>query len=543
MPTTRSFTTTLIDRLAAHHLGFPPETTSYTTTPLRIPIATQSGQLELAADLYQPVSLPQNQNPLGTILIRSPYGRTTIFSLLSARPYAARGYTCLLVSSRGTFSSTGIFEPWRNEEEDGQAVVQWMRAQGWYTGTFATLGGSYLGFAQWAVLTSPPQDMVAAVVQCAPHDFAAQLWGAGALAGEWVAWAENVLAQEETGGLQIFRKLGTLERITAVLEQVALADSVKAHFRGRAPWIEFVVDHPDISDSFYDQFRLGEALERAETPIFLVSGWYDVFAAQTMEQYTRLRERGVKVALLVGPWNHMQVGLQSSVYQQSFSWLEEHLGKRKQEARKAAVQYFVTGAEEWRYAEKWPPPTSTQPLYLAPNNLLTNDPPSPEKTSSTFTFNPRQPTPTVGGNLLLSGGSKDDTSLTSRHDVLTFTTAVLKTAIEIAGKVTVQLHHSSTTPTADLFLRLSEVNAKGRSHNITETYRRLDAGRGEEGVVLHLNDCAHRFQKGTRIRLVVAGASFPQYAIPQGGGGDGGSVVHTVFHGSELVSKVVLPVV
>lgn len=516
-------------------------------TDVHIPVSDGSEQFELAADLYQPV-LAKDENPAGTILIRCPYGRGLAFALLSARPYAARGYQCLFVSCRGTFGSGGEFDPWRNEEEDGQAVVEWMRKQVWYTGSFATLGGSYLGFVQWALLRNPPPDMVAAVIQCAPHDFSQQLWGTGSLALEWITWGENVAHQQETGIFQTIRKLNTPQRMRPVLDRVPLAESVKSHFKGRAPWLDFVVDHPDTSDAYYDQLKFGDALERAKIPIFLVGGWYDVFASQTMEQYTRLSERNTDVALLIGPWNHMQVGLQSKVYQQSFNWLEQHLGKRMSRARETPVQYFVTGAEEWRTVQKWPPPTLAQELYLQSGGRLASERPSTEEDSSAFTFDPKQPTPTIGGNLLIGGGSADDTALAARSDVLAFTTEVLKKNVEISGKVTVELSHSSDTPNVDLFVRISEVDGKGCSHGITETYKRLAPGRESGPVILHLNDCAHRFAQGTRIRLIIAGASHPQFAINTGKAigatsDELKSAVHTIYHGENGISRILLPAV
>lgn len=547
MKTKRGVVAALVDRLAARHLGFPPETCSYTVTGMGIPVSDRSEQFELAADLYQPV-LAKDEKPAGTILIRCPYGRSLVFALLSARPYAARGYQCLLVSCRGTFGSGGEFDPWCNEEEDGQALVEWMRKQDWYTGSFATLGGSYLGFVQWALLRNPPFDMVAAVIQCAPHDFSQQLWGTGSLALEWITWGENVAHQEETGLFQMLKKLNTPERMRPVLDGVPLANSVKSHFKGRVPWLDFVVDHPDISDPYYRQMKFGEALEHAEIPIFLVGGWYDVFAPQTIEQYTRLSERNASVALLMGPWNHMQVGQEARVYRQSFDWLEEHLAKRTQGRRKTPVQYFVTGADEWRDVQKWPPSTHSQELYLRSGGRLASEKPFTEENLSTFNFNPKQPTPTIGGNLLLGGGSADDTVLAARSDVLAFTTEVLEKNVEISGKVTVELSHSSDNPDVDLFVRICEVDAKGRSHGITETYKRLGPGREDEPVILYLNNCAHRFVKGNRIRLIIAGASHPQFAINTGKGigatsEELKSTVHTIFHGEKGVSRVLLPTV
>jgi predicted acyl esterase len=69
--------------------------------------------------------------------------------------------------------------PQRTEAEDGHGIVAWMRQQPWYDGRFATVGGSYLGHTQWALLEEPEPDHVAAVVLVAPHDFARHAWGTG----------------------------------------------------------------------------------------------------------------------------------------------------------------------------------------------------------------------------------------------------------------------------------------------------------------------------------------------------------------------------
>ena len=104
--------------------------------------------VQLRADHYAPATA----SPAGTLLVRGPYGRAFPFSLVFARLYAARGYHVVLQSVRGTFGSGGVFEPMVNEAADGADTVVWLREQPWFTGRFATVGLSYLGFTQWALL-------------------------------------------------------------------------------------------------------------------------------------------------------------------------------------------------------------------------------------------------------------------------------------------------------------------------------------------------------------------------------------------------------
>ena len=93
-----------------------------------------------------------------------------------------------------------------------------------------------------------------------------------------------------------------------------------------------------------------------------------------------------------------------------------------------------------------------------------------------------------------------------------------------------------------------EVDEKGKSHNITDTLKRLDPEQRTDVVRLPLHWCAHRFTKGKRVRLIVAGGSHPHYARnlgtknPDNTGSEMKAVKHTVFHGGAQDSKIVLPV-
>jgi putative CocE/NonD family hydrolase len=117
--------------------------------------------------------------PVGTILVRGPYGRGFPFSFIYAQIYAARGYHVLLQSVRGTFGSGGTFVPMVHEVDDAADTVVWLREQPWFTGTFGTIGLSYLGYTQWALLSDPPPELVAAVISVGPHDFHTSSWGTG----------------------------------------------------------------------------------------------------------------------------------------------------------------------------------------------------------------------------------------------------------------------------------------------------------------------------------------------------------------------------
>jgi putative CocE/NonD family hydrolase len=488
-------------------LGLPRATTRYTVDRVRVPM--RDG-VHLVADHYAPTT----SRPAGTLLVRGPYGRGFPFSLVFARLYAARGYHVVLQSVRGTFGSGGVFEPMVNEAADGADTVVWLREQPWFTGRFATVGGSYLGFTQWTVLQDPPPELAAAVITAGPHDFRASVWGTGSFAvNDFLGWSDLVSRQEEPGRIRAgIRQLRAQRRVARSVGEVPMGPAARTLLGAGAPWFESWVEHTDSDDPFWDRLRFGAALDRVQVPVLLMGGWQDIFLRQTLQQYGHLRSRGVDVALTVGPWTHTQLltkGLATSA-RESLDWLDTHLGSAPALRRPSTVRVFVTG-RGWRNLPDWPPATTDRVLYLQPGGRLGETAPVAGTPSATFRHDPADPTPTTGGPLLtLNGGYRDDSRLALRHDVLDFTGPTLTQDLYVYGNPVVELAHSADNANVDLFVRVSEVDAKGRSQNVSDAYRRL--GAATETVSIELDAIAHRFSAGSRIRVLVAGSWFPRYA-------------------------------
>jgi putative CocE/NonD family hydrolase len=165
-------------------------------------------------------------------------------------------------------------------------------------------------------------------------------------------------------------------------------------------------------------------------------------------------------------------------------------------------------------------------------------------TRVSFRYDPADPTPTIGGRLLSpDGGYRDDTVLAARSDVLSFTTDVLNEDLCVIGNPVAELAHTSDNPHVDVFVRISEVDGKGRSRNVSDGYRRLTDA--TDSVRLELDAIAHRFRAGSRIRVLIAGGSHPRYARNLGSGeptATGGQLkpsTHELHFGA---SRVLLPV-
>jgi putative CocE/NonD family hydrolase len=219
----------------------------------------------------------------------------------------------------------------------------------------------------------------------------------------------------------------------------------------------------------------------------------------------------VPVAMTIGSWNHTHMLRKAAptILRESLAWLGTHLANGKR-AKRSPVRIHVNN-DGWVDLEHWPPHMPEQVRYLQPGGRLGVAVPSDTAPSSTFTYDPADPTPTIGGPLLSpEGGYRNDTRLAERADVLSFTGDALAQDLYVVGNPVVELSHACDNAHNDLFARVSEVDAKGRSHIVSDGYRRGTPVSGT--IAIELDAVAHRFRAGSRIRVLVAGGSHPRFA-------------------------------
>jgi putative CocE/NonD family hydrolase len=504
----------------------------------------------LVTDHYMPLACDRRP----TLLIRSPYGRGFEYGLLMAQLYAERGYHVLLQSTRGTFGSGGGFYPVIHEAADGQDTVAWLRRQPWFDGRLGTVGPSYLGWVQWALAIDPPPELRAMVVQVGPHDMARLAYGRGPFQLMFLLlWSEMVANQEHIGFVRGTTRMMRAERRLAPVLNALPMESAADNLGGAgAPWFREWVSGPDPEGPYWDPYRASAALARSTVPTLLVGGFQDPFLDQTLEQYQTLRERGVEVGLTVGPWTHLGIDM-SVIVPESLAWLDAHLAGEGPTPRRSPVRVWVGGRKEWQDLPAWPPPSGTadQVWQLQPQGRLS--PSAPAGGATTFRYDPADPTPSVGGRVLAIGraGVQDNTRLEARPDVITFTTGPLQVPVEVLGAPVAELRVSSDNPHIDLFARLCDVDRKGRSRNITDRIVRVPADGAAVGAVqtvrISLDDTAHRFLAGHRIRLQVSAGAHPRYARNLGTGEPDGAGIRmraatiTIHHSGEHSSTFTLP--
>ncbi|MGP3977717.1 CocE/NonD family hydrolase [Streptomyces sp. 8N114] len=466
---------------------------------------------------------PRTPGDFPTLLVRSPYGRGVPWSPMYGMLFAEQGFHVVLQSCRGTGGSGGRFDLWRNEAADGHATVAWLRDQPWFDGRLGTVGPSYLGYTQWALALDPPPELKAMAVQVGLHDPYALFHADGVLRLENTLLVGVGMTYQHQGVAAFARATLRLQRR---LRDLATARPLRSGYVSalaeEVPWLDDVLTHPDADDPYWRGASTAEAAERPTVPVSLITGWHDALVDQTFEQYARLRQAGCETALLVGPWTHTSALQQGwpQVFAESLAWLRAHLRDDRSGLRPTPVRVHMGGEDAWRDLDAWPPAPSATRWFPTPDRHLTRQPPTGSVPVASFSYDPADPTPSLGGPLLShTAGPRDNAALETRKDVMTFTGPPLAEPLDVLGSVSAKLSISTDTGHPDVFARLCDVDAQGRSTNVCDGLARVrTAGKEPAEVTVEMSSTAYRFAAGHRLRWQISGGAHPRFARNPGTG-------------------------
>jgi uncharacterized protein len=541
MARTHAFTRWIFGRV----FGLPKRSVGRITAELDVGIPMPDGVI-LLADRWAPESLTA---PSPTVLIRTCYSRKQ-FAGLIARAYAERGFQTIVVNSRGTFGSTGgQFYAMHHEHADGLVVLDWVRAQSWYRGSMILAGASYLGYTQWAVAAEAPDDVVAMHPHFTSARLAQNFLSTGAIELDTAARWAMVTAKQERPRAGARVALGIDEKHLRASMNTLPINVIDEKVLGMAwPFFKDTVTRTE-NDPRWKLWDRRVDLPHVTIPASFVAGWYDPFLMDQIKDFHALRMTGTPARLTIGPWTHASKGASVASVHDTLEWGGMHSG-RSRHVDRAAVRALVMGANEWLDLDEWPPPTATpERWYLGADGSIGTAAVVGEP--SRYTYDPAAPTPSVGGRLLLAGaGRKNNRALESRKDVLTFTSAPLTADVRIVGDLSAEIWMSSDRPTWDLFVRLCEVDARGRSFNVSDGLIRVavpEVAAEPMLVRFDLSPTAQLFARGRRIRIQVSSGAHPRYARNLGSDErhDVGTVMfaaeQAIFHDADHLSAVILP--
>ncbi|KAI8801665.1 galactose-binding domain-like protein [Cladochytrium replicatum] len=544
---------------------------------------TRDGTILLGDHIIPKPSSESKPPPL--IFLRGPYGRASTVSMIYGRPFAERGFQVFIQSCRGTFGSgidpeTGKVADlyaYKYEETDGIDTLLWLKKQTWYPGDgrVFSYGPSYLAQTQYAQLTSSeypadtfgvsgiivgtsnmrnrgqapswelvPGDDPNSTVPPRPMDppifqFEGSVW-----------WMELILTQEQ-GGPKMLTFLNeamskelspSAKKVFYDVLPVISADVAKV---GRE--VQWFRDAACGNEEYWKQTYMFDRLDRLNNKLIMVTGWHDIFLSSQINDFKFLQNKfgasGSKSpTILIGPWTHTdQANHKHGLHEALYSFKQHLLELDGNEAkvdpmpthlksggrRDLPVRLMVMGTNVWKDFLQFPPPAATiQTWYIQPDfSLLTTVP--PDSGFDSYTYDPRDPTPQIGGAKMYNGvGILDQRPLESRSDVLVYTTPKLEKPVEtISDNIVVFLHATSSLNHTDFVARLCDVLPNGESQIITDGIIRVSGGEADtpRSFRITLSPTAYCFERGHRIRLHVCSSAHPRYVRNLGTGEQSGT--------------------
>lgn len=480
---------------------------------------------------------------LPTLLIRSPYGRRGPFGVMMARPFAERGFQVLIQSTRGGFGSGGSFEPFRHDREDGLATIEWAIKQPWFGDAMVLYGPSYMGHVQWAMADALPPEVKAMIPVVAESALTLEFLRRDGFSLETpFGWGVQVATMERP--FAMVRQPIQARKTRRALRTLPLGDADVAALGHTSDYIQDILAH-GADDGHWADADHRHRVPHAGASVNTIGGWYDLFLPGQLRDFQILQEAQRPAWLTVGAWTHDK--FTDIDLNQVIEFGLAHANGDRPPPR-TAVRLYVMGEEAWRGFSTWPPKGyAPQRFHLGADGGLSMVPPVPSEPDR-FRYDPADPTPAVGGIRLHGGGRVDNTALEARSDVLTYTTDVLDEDVEVIGDVTAQIWFKSSLPSVDIFVRLCDVDERGRSHNVCDGLVSLNGANEISCATVQLWPTAHRFKRRHRIRVQVSSGAFPRYGRNPGTGeplataktlrpGD-----QTVYHDPDRPSAVILPV-
>ncbi|MFC2114114.1 CocE/NonD family hydrolase [Bacteroidota bacterium] len=422
-------------------------------TPIVDSIPTRDGKM-LAADVY----LPDTGKTYPVILIQTPYNRLfyrlglplQIGQNLNNSPYAF-----VIVDWRCFYGSVGACKALPERGKDGYDVIDWISKQAWSNGKVGTWGPSALGKIQYLTAKEQHPNHICAVPMVAGSQF------------EYQEYYPN----------GVFR--------TEYVDQLdALGYNMKTA----------LLQHP-YYDAYWQYVENANMYpEKIKIPMLLIGGWFDHNIDLMFDLFDTLVKASDPAVrdlhkFLVGPWSHNSVG-KKEVGELEFPKAE---GASDSFAL-LFFDYWLRGAKNgWPQNKKYIMNDITESysfvqfdnissftkslnfdtisLYLGLGKHLIPGGPDPTDYSIMLTYDPKNPSPTIGGPTLRADLKQGPWNI--RNEVLRRDDYVLFQDINgmpkiygLFGKPKVDLFVSSDREDTDFAIRLCLHNGDLDSTNI-----------------------------------------------------------------------------
>ena len=479
--------------------------------------------VQLAARIWMPEDALER--PVPAILEFLPYRKrdgTSERDALTHPYYAGHGYACVRVDMRGSGESDGILddEYLKIEQDNALEVLQWITAQPWCSGNTGIIGISWGGFNGLQIAARRPPSLKAIVTIASTDDrYSDDIhYMGGVMINDNMSWGATMFA------------FNSRPPDPAIVGD-RWRELWMARLEANDPWALNWLEH-QRRDAFWQHGSVCERYEDIECAVYAVGGWADGYSNAVPRLLANLKSpcKG-----LVGPWAHKyphfaRPGPRIGFLQETLRWWDHWLkgdntGIMDEPQYRVWMQdsaeplpYYADRPGRWVAEPAWPSSRIKNREWFLNRGVLSD---APQPAHSLLIQTP-QNTGAHQGEWCAHGLDPDGPTDQREDDgnAVIFDSEFLDAPLEILGAPVLQLRLASDKPNAFIVARLNDVAPDGASTRVSYGVLNLTHRNGHEHpealvpgeayeIRLQLNDIAHAFRAGHRIRISLSNTLWP----------------------------------
>lgn len=486
----------------------------------------------------------ENTSPLPVILSSNIYAGPV--DAFFGKRAAAYNYVGAVVNTRGKRNSNDENNPFEHESNDIYEVIDWVSEQPWSNGKVGMIGGSYLGFSQWAAVKKLHPALKTIVPQVAVGigiDYPDRNNIFMSYMLQWIQYVTNNKLTDEVD----FANAAKWDSINTKWYKSGKSFRSLDTISGKPSKIfQRWLDHPGYDQYWQKMVPYQEEFANINIPILTTTGYYDDDQIGALYYFKKHHQynKNANHYLVIGPYNHG--GAQSfgftyvngnpidpvariSIDDLAFSWFDYILKNgKKPDLLKDKINFQVMNTNTWKHVSDLDKMhTSTFKFYLQDHKnaaSVFNKPDTQNFTKQTIDFKDREQKDTYYKI------SKND-SIKMTHSIA-FESEVLDKDMIISGNLSGIFNISINKKDFDTDTSLYQIQPDGKSfllstHMVRASYAKnnevrqlLEPGKMEQIPINNSYFMSKKIEKGSKLLLLVGVNKNPNWQINYGTGKD-----------------------
>lgn len=306
-----------------------------------------------------------NNSPLPVILTNNIYAGE--FDGYFGKRAAIYNYVGAVVNTRGKRNSNDINNPFEHESQDIYEVIDWVSQQPWSNGKVGMIGGSYLGFSQWAATKKLHPALKTIVPQVSVGigiDYPAQNNVFMSYMLQWIQYVTNNKFTDEAD----FSNSTKWDSINTAWYKSGKSFRALDTISGKPSKIfQRWLDHPGYDQYWQKMVPYKNDFAKINIPVLTTTGYYDADQIGALYYFKKHHQynKNANHYLVIGPYDH--AGAQSfgatyvdgspidpvariSIDELAFSWFDYIMKDgKKPELLKDKVNFQVMNTNTWKH--------------------------------------------------------------------------------------------------------------------------------------------------------------------------------------------------